>query len=60
MIFSEEGMSPDPKKTAIIRNWPAPLTVRDVKSFLQTRGVTQFWTHPQIPNPQRLFFCRYL
>ena len=36
MIFSEEGMSPDPEKTAIIRNWPAPLTVRDVKSFLQT------------------------
>ena len=36
MIFSEEGMSPDPEKTAIIRSWPAPLTVRDVKSFLQT------------------------
>ena len=36
MIFSKEGMSPDPEKTAIIRNWPAPLTVRDVKSFLQT------------------------
>ena len=36
MIFSEEGMSPDPKKTALIKNWPAPLTVRDIKSFLQT------------------------
>jgi hypothetical protein len=36
MIFSKEGMSPDPEKTAIIRTWPAPLTVRDVKSFLQT------------------------
>ena len=36
MIFSKEGMSPDPEKTAIIKNWPAPLTVRDVKSFLQT------------------------
>ena len=23
MIFSKEGMSPDPEKTAIIRNWPA-------------------------------------
>ena len=35
MIFSEEGMSPDPEKTTIIRKWPAPLTIRDVKSFLQ-------------------------
>jgi hypothetical protein len=30
MIFSKEGMSPDPEKTTIIRNWPAPLTVHDV------------------------------
>ena len=29
-------MSPDPEKTNFIQNWPAPLTVRDVKSFLQT------------------------
>ena len=36
MIFSEEGMSTDPETTAIIRTWPAPRTVRDVKSFLQT------------------------
>ena len=36
MIFSKEGMSPDSEKTAIIRNWPPPVTVRDDKSFLQT------------------------
>ncbi len=36
MIFSAEGMSPDPEKANLIQNWPAPLTVRDVKSFLQT------------------------
>ena len=23
MIFSEEGMSPDPEKTNLIQNWPA-------------------------------------
>ena len=36
MIFSEIGMEPDPEKTRLIREWPAPKTVRDVKSFLQT------------------------
>ena len=36
MIYSEHGMSEDPEKTAVIRNWPAPKTVREVKSFLQT------------------------
>ena len=29
-------MSADPAKTEVVRNWPAPKTVRDVKSFLQT------------------------
>ena len=36
MVFSKEGMAADPEKTAIICNWPPPLTVKDVKSFLQT------------------------
>ena len=36
MIFSEEGMVADPAKTEVIRRWPRPKTVRDVKSFLQT------------------------
>ena len=46
MIFSEEGMSPDPEKTNLIQNWPALLTVCDVKSFLQTVGgghKVKFW-----------------
>ena len=36
MIYSEVGMVADPAKTEVIKNWPAPETVRDVKSFLQT------------------------
>ena len=36
MIFSEAGMEADPEKTRLIREWPAPKTVKDVKSFLQT------------------------
>ena len=36
MVYTEHGMSDDPEKTKVIRDWPAPKTVRDVKSFLQT------------------------
>ena len=36
MIYSQHGMAEDPEKAAVIRNWPPPKTVRDVKSFLQT------------------------
>ena len=36
MVFGREGMTADPDKTAGIRDWPPPRTVRDVKSFLQT------------------------
>ena len=36
MIYNRHGMSADPAKTEVVRNWPAPKTVRDVKSFLQT------------------------
>ena len=35
MVYTKHGMSEDPEKTAAIRNWPAPKTMRDVKSFLQ-------------------------
>ena len=35
-IYSKEGMSPDPEKCKIIRNWPAPTNCSEVKSFLQT------------------------
>jgi hypothetical protein len=35
-IYSKEGMSPDPEKCSVIRNWPAPKSCSEVKSFLQT------------------------
>ena len=35
-IYSREGMSPDPEKYAVIKNWPAPKSNKEVKSFLQT------------------------
>ena len=35
-IFSKEGMSPDPEKCQIIRDWPAPTNHKELKSFLQT------------------------
>ena len=36
MVYNRYGMSKDPEKAAVIRNWPAPKSVRDIKSFLQT------------------------
>ena len=35
-IFSKDGMSPDPEKCSIIKDWPAPQNLKEVKSFLQT------------------------
>ena len=32
-IFSEEGVSTDPKKVEAVLNWPVPETVYDVRSF---------------------------
>ena len=33
-IFSEEGVSTDPKKVEAVLNWPVPKTVYDVRAFL--------------------------
>ena len=35
-IYSKQGMSPDPSKTKMIQNWPAPTSKSETKSFLQT------------------------
>ena len=35
-IFSKAGMSPDPEKCKIIKDWPQPKNCKEVKSFLQT------------------------
>jgi hypothetical protein len=33
-IVSAKGMSPDPKKVAVIQDWPVPGSVYEVRSFL--------------------------
>ena len=35
-IYSKEGMSTDPEKCRVIKDWPAPKSNAEVKSFLQT------------------------
>ena len=35
-VFSKDGMSPDPEKVETIRQWPAPTSKAEIKSFLQT------------------------
>ena len=34
MVFTEEGMSADPDKVRVIKEWAPPTTVKEVKSFL--------------------------
>ena len=34
-------MSPDPEKCAIIKNWPAPSSCKEVKSFLEVKNFLQ-------------------
>ncbi len=41
-----EGVEVDPMKTATMQNWPAPLTVKDVRAFL---GLASYCRH-YIPN----------
>ena len=33
-VFSEKGMSPDPRKTQVIVNWPQPTSVAEVRRFI--------------------------
>ena len=33
-VVSEDGIECDPKKIEAVRNWPIPVTVTDVRSFL--------------------------
>ena len=67
MIYSEEGMTADPEKTAVIKNWPSPKTVKDVKSFLQTVQFNAVYmaaeepeemNYPELTAPLRLLTRR--
>ena len=33
-VVTAEGVKPDPKKVEVVQNWPRPVTVSDVRSFL--------------------------
>lgn len=33
-VVSRQGVATDPEKTAAVRDWPTPATVREVRSFL--------------------------
>ena len=35
-IYSKDGMSPDPEKCKVIKDWPQPKSCSEVNSFLQT------------------------
>jgi hypothetical protein len=49
-IFSEEGMSVDPDKVQLIKSWPEPRTVAEVKSFLQTVQFNAVYMAAQLPG----------
>ena len=46
MVFSKQGMSPDPEKVEIIKDWPVPEDKAAVKSFLQTCQFSQEFMKP--------------
>ena len=61
-VYSKDGMSPDPDKCKIIKEWPEPKLIADVKSFLQTiqfnskflAGREGEKSYPDLTEPLRL------
>ena len=45
-IYSKHGMSPDPDKVDVIKQWKAPVDKSEVKSFLQTCQFSQPFMRP--------------
>ena len=66
-IYSKKGVSPDPEKCRIIKNWPAPKNGSEVKSFLQTvqfnakfmGGEAGESTYPELTAPLRNLTKKY-
>ena len=60
-IYTKNGMSADPEKCAIIRQWPEPSSTTEVKSFLQTvqfnakflGGAPGQKSYPELTDPLR-------
>ena len=45
-LYSKQGMSPDPDKVKLIKEWQAPASKTEVKSFLQTCQFSQPFMRP--------------
>ena len=60
-IFSKQGMSPDPEKCKVIKEWKPPTSKAEVKSFLQTvqfnskflNGKAGELSYPELTQPLR-------
>ena len=67
-IFSKDRMFPDPEKCSIIKNWPAPKSSSEVKSFLQTvqfnskflGGKPGEMSYPELKEPLRVLTRKML
>ena len=60
-IVSAAGINPDPGKTAIIRDWPTPTCVKDVRQFV---GLAQYFRKflqgfPTLAAPLTKLFRKY-
>ena len=61
-IYTKYGMSPDPAKCKIIKEWPQPKSCNEVKSFLQTvqlnakflGGKLRQASYPKVTEPLRI------
>ena len=61
-IYSKDGMSPDPEKCKVIKDWPQPKSCSEVKSFLQTAqfnakflvGKHGEQSYPEVTEPLRI------
>jgi len=67
-VYSKHGMSPDPEKCRIIKQWPAPKSKEEVKSFLQTvqfnakflNGRPGEASYPELTEPLRKLTRKYI
>jgi len=62
-IYSKDGVSPDPSKCDAIKQWPAPKSNKEIKSFLQTvqfnakflGGETGEKSYPELTKKNAIF-----